>query len=510
MSRKNVTHESFLSEDANSDKDTTKEFQEINNAYELLKNEIQRAIENTASTDTSSRSWSQGVKSPNTNGFGFGRYDKVDKSPYQPSYDSSFENHVYKRASTQNQSRNPRYSKVDPSPFRWPNESSFHGDSRYENIRSSPYQHLNESPFDGGSRYGKVDPSPYQGPNESSFDIGSRYNKVDPSPFRGTNEYPFDIGPRYDNKADSSPYHSHHQESHFDGGPRPLKRDGGVRDKYRSVRFAPDHNSYESSRSSVGKDYFGRATRTPPRQSASPRKSVKDRVSSVRHGRGSFTSNSHRVGTGRRSKQPRTPAATSDVRSRKGGRVIVGDDIRTEVEIDSNTGILGGKVKVFVRHYEVCHTCDGSGARDRSHIRSCRACGGAVHAAIGAFQEQQSCPICHGTGQEIEQPCGSCAGDGVMKQTKQIMVTIPPRVKDGNWLHIPGEGNAGPNGGPPGDLYVYITIKKVVPDVEKEEVRVNHDTSKIARNAKKESEGSYFAKTWRWMKNTLIRRKKHG
>jgi molecular chaperone DnaJ len=79
---------------------------------------------------------------------------------------------------------------------------------------------------------------------------------------------------------------------------------------------------------------------------------------------------------------------------------------------------------------------------------------------LGNFQTQQTCSACRGTGQKIEEYCGTCGGQGVNQKTKQIKVTIPPGVEDGNKLRVRGEGDAGPNGGPAGDLYIFLKVKE--------------------------------------------------
>ena len=78
---------------------------------------------------------------------------------------------------------------------------------------------------------------------------------------------------------------------------------------------------------------------------------------------------------------------------------------------------------------------------------------------LGNFQTQQTCPTCCGTGQIVEEYCGTCSGEGTVSKTKQIKVDIPPGVEDGNKLRVRSEGDAGPKGGPPGDLYIFLNVK---------------------------------------------------
>lgn len=144
---------------------------------------------------------------------------------------------------------------------------------------------------------------------------------------------------------------------------------------------------------------------------------------------------------------------------------VVGDDLRFDLEIDFKTAIFGGEEKVRIRHLETCDTCAGSGVKPGSKVSTCSTCGGTgvtvqvTRTPLGNFQTQQTCPACRGTGQRVEEYCGTCGGQGVNQKTKQIKVTIPPGVDDGNKLRVRGEGDAGPNGGPAGDLYIFLRVK---------------------------------------------------
>jgi molecular chaperone DnaJ len=145
---------------------------------------------------------------------------------------------------------------------------------------------------------------------------------------------------------------------------------------------------------------------------------------------------------------------------------VVGDDLRFDLEIDFKTAIFGGEEKVRIRHLETCTTCtNGNGIKPGSKVSTCSTCAGSgvtvqvTRTPLGNFQTQQTCPTCRGTGQMIEEYCGTCGGQGVVQKTKQIKVTIPPGVENGNKLRVRGEGDAGPNGGPPGDLYIFLKVK---------------------------------------------------
>ncbi len=145
---------------------------------------------------------------------------------------------------------------------------------------------------------------------------------------------------------------------------------------------------------------------------------------------------------------------------------VAGDDLRFDLEIDFKTAVFGGEEKVRIRHLENCDTCDGSGVKPGSKVTTCPVCNGmgvtmqVTRTPLGNFQTQQVCSACRGTGQKVEEYCGTCGGKGLNSKTKQIKVTIPPGVENGNKLRVRGEGDAGPNGGPAGDLYIFLRVKE--------------------------------------------------
>jgi molecular chaperone DnaJ len=141
-----------------------------------------------------------------------------------------------------------------------------------------------------------------------------------------------------------------------------------------------------------------------------------------------------------------------------------GDDLRFDLEIDFQTALFGGSKKIRITHLETCGTCSGSGVAPGSSVTTCTTCGGRgvvlqqVNTILGRIQQQARCPTCGGTGQVVEKYCGSCDGKGTNKKSKQLTITIPPGVEDGNRLRVRGEGDAGPKGGPAGDLYVFLAV----------------------------------------------------
>lgn len=142
-----------------------------------------------------------------------------------------------------------------------------------------------------------------------------------------------------------------------------------------------------------------------------------------------------------------------------------GDDLRFDLEIDFQTALFGGEKKIRITHLETCGTCTGSGVAPGASVNTCSTCGGrgvvsqVVSTILGRMQQQVRCPTCGGTGSVVEKYCGSCDGKGVNKKSKQLTITIPPGVEDSNRLRVRGEGDAGGKGGPPGDLYVFLSVR---------------------------------------------------
>lgn len=143
-------------------------------------------------------------------------------------------------------------------------------------------------------------------------------------------------------------------------------------------------------------------------------------------------------------------------------RVVRGDDLRYDIEITLEEAVRGVKKDIRIRTLVQCDTCHGSGAEAGSKVETCPHCHGSgrVRRQQGFFMTETVCPSCHGTGKKIEKPCKHCHGDGRVHKTKNLSVTIPPGVDTGNQLRLAGEGAAGENGAPAGDLYVVIHVKE--------------------------------------------------
>ncbi|HET9162724.1 MAG TPA: molecular chaperone DnaJ [Solirubrobacterales bacterium] len=137
-----------------------------------------------------------------------------------------------------------------------------------------------------------------------------------------------------------------------------------------------------------------------------------------------------------------------------------GRDLETELSLSFDQAVNGAQVSVSVPKAERCTTCHGSGARPGTAPVTCPRCEGrGVDAeSQGFFSISQPCPQCGGAGQIVEDPCPTCGGSGLTRQTKRYKVNIPAGVKDGARIRLAGKGEAGPRGGPPGDLYVVTRV----------------------------------------------------
>jgi molecular chaperone DnaJ len=145
-----------------------------------------------------------------------------------------------------------------------------------------------------------------------------------------------------------------------------------------------------------------------------------------------------------------------------GSRVHRGADLRYNLELGLEEAVAGTSVQIKVPTLVNCSTCGGSGAKKGSSAKTCGTCHGAgqVRMQQGFFSVQQTCPTCHGQGSVIEDPCGACRGQGKVQETKTLSVKVPPGVDTGDRIRLGGEGEAGDNGGPPGDLYVQVHVRE--------------------------------------------------
>jgi len=148
-------------------------------------------------------------------------------------------------------------------------------------------------------------------------------------------------------------------------------------------------------------------------------------------------------------------------RTRGGSHVRQGANLRYDVEIPFKDAVFGTKVEIQYSHNEACNTCNGAGTTDGSGKKTCPTCRGSgqIRHSQGFFSVATTCHHCHGEGSIIEKPCKDCGGSGTQKKRQKIMVTIPAGVENGKRVVIPKQGDVGPNGGPAGDLYVFIRVK---------------------------------------------------
>lgn len=139
-----------------------------------------------------------------------------------------------------------------------------------------------------------------------------------------------------------------------------------------------------------------------------------------------------------------------------------GADLRYTLEIELEEAVRGHKVQIKVPKLESCDTCAGSGAKPGSTPVTCATCAGQgqVRVQQGFFTLQQTCPACRGAGKTIKDPCLDCRGQGRVKKSKMLSVSIPAGVDTGDRIRLSGEGEAGPQGGPNGDLYVQVSVRE--------------------------------------------------
>ncbi|MEO8508402.1 MAG: molecular chaperone DnaJ [Betaproteobacteria bacterium] len=149
-------------------------------------------------------------------------------------------------------------------------------------------------------------------------------------------------------------------------------------------------------------------------------------------------------------------------RGGRGNGVYRGADLRYNLELTLEDAARGAEVKIRIPTMEECETCHGTGAKPGTEPKQCAACHGhgEVRVSQGFFSIQQTCPTCHGRGKVVAEPCATCHGAGRMKKHKTLSVKIPPGVDQDDRIRLTGEGEAGLNGGPSGDLYVVVNLKQ--------------------------------------------------
>jgi molecular chaperone DnaJ len=137
-----------------------------------------------------------------------------------------------------------------------------------------------------------------------------------------------------------------------------------------------------------------------------------------------------------------------------------GSDLRYNMEISLGEAFEGKTAQIRIPTSVTCEACSGSGAKPGTKPKACATCGGQgrVRHAQGFFTLERTCPACQGRGQVIDDPCPGCGGGGRVTRERNLSVNIPAGVEDGTRIRLSGEGEAGLRGGPPGDLYIFLSI----------------------------------------------------
>lgn len=151
-----------------------------------------------------------------------------------------------------------------------------------------------------------------------------------------------------------------------------------------------------------------------------------------------------------------------DVFGRGGNRTRRGSDVRADVTLSLEEAARGVNKTLRFKRNHACETCDGSGSEPGSQPQHCQQCGGRgqVLQSAGILRVQTTCPVCRGAGQIIVDPCSDCRGQGQVSKQVELDVSIPAGVDDGMRVRLAGEGEASPSGGPSGDCYVFITVRR--------------------------------------------------
>src|SRR6185437_7910643 len=145
-------------------------------------------------------------------------------------------------------------------------------------------------------------------------------------------------------------------------------------------------------------------------------------------------------------------------RSKRSNR---GQDLRYNLEITLEEAFRGRNTEIKVPTLVSCDACSGSGAEAGHSAETCPNCAGhgKVRATQGFFTIERSCAQCRGAGKIIRHPCKACRGAGPMQKERTLNVDVPPGVEEGTRIRLSGEGQAGLNGGPAGDLYIFVSVK---------------------------------------------------
>jgi len=147
---------------------------------------------------------------------------------------------------------------------------------------------------------------------------------------------------------------------------------------------------------------------------------------------------------------------------RRTTRPARGNDLRYDLTLAFDDAVFGKEVSISVPRVVTCTVCSGSGAKPGTSPVTCSGCSGRgqIRYSQGFFAVARTCPQCGGAGKVIKDPCVNCGGAGRLREDKKLLVKIPAGVDEGSRLRVPAEGESGYNGGPPGDLYVFISVNE--------------------------------------------------
>jgi molecular chaperone DnaJ len=151
--------------------------------------------------------------------------------------------------------------------------------------------------------------------------------------------------------------------------------------------------------------------------------------------------------------------------SRRRTRVVAGADLRYDLTIDFAEAVFGVTKEISFSTLVHCRTCEGTGGEPGTEPERCPDCGGTgerrrvAQTILGQMVNIVACPRCNGEGRVISSPCHACHGDGRIEEERKLQVTVPAGIDDGQRIALEGQGEAGPRGGPPGDLFVVIGVR---------------------------------------------------
>jgi molecular chaperone DnaJ len=151
--------------------------------------------------------------------------------------------------------------------------------------------------------------------------------------------------------------------------------------------------------------------------------------------------------------------------TRQRRRVVAGADLRYDLTIEFAEAVFGVTKEIVFPTLVTCEVCAGSGAEPGSEPETCPECNGTgerrrvSQTILGQMVNITACPRCHGEGRIVGTPCHNCSGDGRVRQERRLQVTVPAGIDSGQRIALEGQGEAGPRGGPPGDLYVVVTVQ---------------------------------------------------